>query len=162
MLVPEDLLTSGLGGKDLLALADYYDGLAGRLRTAGQRKAGLETESESQARLRFNRFAQAGQSAAELLERGANPEQLVEHFSRELNVQPETIRAHIKRAQADRAKAAKTERDRRVLQHASLGWSNKKIADSEGLHPNTICRILRKALRANGAVGDVSSSGVTG
>ena len=150
MLVPEDLLTSGLGGKDLLALADYYDRLASRLRTAGQRKAGLETKSESQARLRFNQFAQAGQSAAELLERGANLEQLVEHFSRQLNVQPETIRAHLKRAQADRAKAAKTERDRRIMKRAGRGWSNKQIADSEGLHPDTVSRIITKTMRANG------------
>ncbi len=58
-----------------------------------------------------------------------------------------TVRALKKGRKLERAKAGER-RNRRIMQRAALGWTNQDIADAEGMHRQSVARIVAKERHA--------------
>ena len=149
MIGQEDRILARLDGDALTELADYFESLARVFRAQSQYRL-AQAACQRRIAAELDHDSDSGRVAADLVAAGADPDQVVDQLAQMHQVPRETITHYLKRAQADRAKAAKMERDRRIMKRAGRGWSNKQIADSEGLHPNTVSRIITKTMRSSG------------
>lgn len=122
--------------------ADTLEGLARALRSRSTYMNHVADEAMNWEPARAPSEAEVLATVSEIMGEGVTEARAISLTAKRLALPYDiTVRALKKGRKLERAKA-RERRNRRIMQRAALGWTNQDIADAEGMHRQSVARIV--------------------